>query len=46
MVGPSDREWKILRETDGERFVALKKAGSFQGEFATAKNEIDAERLV
>jgi hypothetical protein len=37
MVGPCDREWKILRETDGERFVALNKAASFQGEFANEK---------
>ena len=32
--------WKVLRETDGERFVALKKGRSFSGEFANYKNEI------
>jgi hypothetical protein len=46
MVGPARREWKILRETDGEQFVPLKKAGSFQGEFANEKNEIDAQRSI
>jgi len=44
MVGPSTREWKVLRETDGERFVVLKKGDNFQGEFANAKNEIAAKR--
>jgi hypothetical protein len=33
----------MLSETDGEHFVALKKAAGFQGEFATTKNEVDAQ---
>jgi len=31
--------WKVLRETDGERFVALKKGCSFSGEFANRETE-------
>ena len=42
MVGPATREWKVLRETDGERFVVIRKGENFRGEFANAKNEIDA----
>ena len=44
MVGPSTPEWKVLRETDGERFVAVEKGDNFQGEFAHAKNEIEARQ--
>ena len=29
MVGPREREWKVLRETNGERFVGLKKGHCF-----------------
>jgi hypothetical protein len=39
MVGPPEHEWKVLRETDGVRFVALKKGRCFQGEFAACENE-------
>lgn len=40
MVGPCKQQWKVLRETDGERFMALKKGCSFQGDFANRENEI------
>jgi hypothetical protein len=30
MVGPQQRVWKVLRETDGERFVLQKKVALFQ----------------
>jgi hypothetical protein len=40
MVGPSTRVWKVLRETDGERFVTRKKDCSFSGEFVSGKKEI------
>jgi hypothetical protein len=33
MVGPPQGEWKVLRDTDGERFVVNKKGCAFQGEF-------------
>jgi hypothetical protein len=39
MVGPCERQWKVLRETDGERFMALKKVRCFQGHFAGCGNE-------
>ena len=39
MVGPRERVWKVLRETDGERFVLLKKGRTFQGEFANCEKE-------
>jgi hypothetical protein len=39
MVGPRERVWKVLRETDGERFVALKKGCCFEGEFANCETE-------
>jgi hypothetical protein len=39
MVGPGISYWKILRETDGERFVLLKKGRGFQGEFANCEKE-------
>jgi hypothetical protein len=39
MVGPCEREWKVLRETDGERFIAPKKVCHFQGHFAVCENE-------
>ena len=37
MVGPGRYEWKILRETEGERFVLRYKADGFQREFANRK---------
>lgn len=37
MVGPCKRVWTVLRETDGERFVTLKKGCCFSGEFAKKK---------
>jgi len=39
MVGPCIREWKVLRETDGERFMGMKKGCCFQGDFADCENE-------
>lgn len=37
MVGPSTYEWKVLRETDGERFCGSQKDDYFLGEFAKEK---------
>jgi two-component sensor histidine kinase len=39
MVGPDSSDRKILRETDGERFVLLTKGRNFQGEFANCEKE-------
>jgi len=39
MVGPCIREWKVLRETDGERFMGMMKGRCFQGDFADCENE-------
>jgi len=39
MVGPCEREWKVLRETDGERFIASQESLYFQGHFANCENE-------
>jgi hypothetical protein len=33
------RQWKVLRETDGERFMAIEKGCCFQGDFADRENE-------
>ena len=33
------RLWKVLRETDGERFMGMKKDCCFQGDFADCENE-------
>jgi hypothetical protein len=46
MVGPPGREWKVLRETDGERFVGFKKGENFRRDFANANYEIDAKRSI
>jgi hypothetical protein len=40
MVGPRQRVWKVLRETDGERFVAPKKVALFLENSCGHKNEI------
>ena len=40
MVGPTRVLWKVLRDTDGERFVVGMKATIFTGEFAGSKKEI------
>jgi hypothetical protein len=45
MVGPCVREWNVLRETDGERFVALKKGCGFSGEFANHKKEFRLKKI-
>ena len=45
MVGPRERVWKVLRETDGERFVAPKKAAVFQENLQTAKLKNEYMRL-
>ena len=44
MVGPCEREWKVLRETDGERFIAPKKVCCFQGHFAELRKWKALER--
>jgi len=46
MVGPCHHEWKVLGETEGERFVVLKKGPTFQGQFADCEKENRAEELV
>jgi hypothetical protein len=33
----STREWKVLRDTDGERFVLENKVCTFSGEFVTCE---------
>jgi len=37
MVGPASSEWKVLRATDGERFVVTYKNNVFSGELLTAR---------
>jgi hypothetical protein len=37
--------WKVLRDTEGERFVATNKGRSFQGNFETREKEISAQRF-
>jgi hypothetical protein len=37
MVGPRERVWKVLRETDGERFVVRKKSAVFHENSRAAK---------
>ena len=39
MVGPEQGVWKVLRETDGERFVTLKKVALFLKNSWGRKNE-------
>ena len=36
------REWNVLRETEGERFVVVKKDDNFQENLHTQKNEFEA----
>jgi hypothetical protein len=36
MVGPSRTVWKVLRETEGERFVVKKQSAQFSSRFAAA----------
>jgi len=40
MVGPRAGEWKVLRETDGERFVGQKKVAVFQEILRTIEMKI------
>jgi hypothetical protein len=35
MVGPPPIVWKVLRDTDGERFVVMNKGYGFSGEFVS-----------
>jgi hypothetical protein len=39
------REWKVLRDTDGERFVLQNKVSTFSGEFVSAKKENQRARI-
>jgi hypothetical protein len=41
MVGPATRVWKVLRETDGERFVTRKKIAVFQENLWAAKKKFN-----
>jgi len=40
IVGPATSEWNLLRETDGERFVAVKEEYGFSGEFVSGGTAI------
>jgi hypothetical protein len=35
IVGPPPIVWKVLRDTDGERFVVMNKGYGFSGEFVS-----------
>jgi len=37
VVGPSPPLWKVLRETEGERFMAENKVRDFSGRIAVTK---------
>jgi hypothetical protein len=42
---PRARVWKILRDTDGERFVVHNKVSAFSGEFAGCKKRNSARAI-
>jgi len=42
---PRARVWKMLRDTDGERFVVHNKVSAFSGEFARRKKRNSATAL-
>ena len=46
MVGPRLRVWKVLRETDGERFVLWKKAAVFKENSQAVKMKTPCMRSV
>jgi len=39
VVGPPANEWTLLRDTDGERFVARRQGYDFSGEFSFQEKE-------
>ena len=45
MVGPPQEERKVLRDTEGERFVLRKKFALFQANFKDTSMNIWAMRL-
>ncbi len=42
---PRARVWKILRDTDGERFVVHNKVSAFSGEFVDRKTQNSARAI-
>jgi hypothetical protein len=46
LVGPPELVWKVLRETDGERFVALRKDAVFKENLQTEKMKFAGTRTV
>jgi hypothetical protein len=45
MVGPASSEWKVLRATDGERFVIIWKRHIFSRDLLSSKTNQVCERL-
>jgi hypothetical protein len=45
MVGPSLRMWKVLRETDGERFMAKNKVRDFLRDLRPHKNKFRVQQF-
>ena len=45
LVGPWTILWKVLRDTDGERFVATNKGCIFQGDFETREKGNQREEI-
>jgi len=39
MVGPASSEWKVLRATDGERFVKIWKGAIFLSDLLSSKTK-------
>jgi hypothetical protein len=46
MVGPSGSVWKVLRETEGERFVVKNKVRNFLGDLPQPKNKFRAPQFI
>ena len=45
MVGPRTSVWKVLRETEGERFLASIKVSFFQANLRVAKMQFNARSV-
>jgi hypothetical protein len=46
MVGPPPGVWKVLRDTDGERFVVPKKAALFKENLKATKKNLSARTSI
>jgi hypothetical protein len=46
MVGPSRTVWKVLRETEGERFVLKNKVRNFLADLPQPQNKFRAHRFI